>query len=81
MVPSSLPWLLSWRGQVMEGVHWWVSSFKDFFKSTALPEVVKAKDNTPQTVLLTSCRNFLERVERAGAKTVEVSSHTPHGLA
>jgi len=36
----------------------------------ALPEVC-AKPTT-QTVLLESCRQFLLRVERAGAKTVEV---------
>lgn len=61
--------------QVLEGVHQWVGAYKDFFRLIALPEVMSATDKTPQTVLLTSCRNFLERVERAGAKTLEVWQH------
>lgn len=62
--------------QVLEGVHQWVGTYKDFFRVTALPEVMSVQDKTPQTVLLTSCKGFLERVERAGAKTLEVR-HTP----
>lgn len=57
---------------MLEGVHQWVGAYKDFFRVTALPEVMSVQDKTPQTVLLTSCKGFLERVERAGAKTLEV---------
>ncbi len=55
--------------QVLAAVHAWVDTYKEFFKTTALPEVHSKP--TTQTVLLESCRKFLARVERAGAKTIE----------
>jgi hypothetical protein len=55
--------------EVLASVHAWINTYKEFFQSTALPEV-KSKTTT-QTVLLESCRKFLASVERAGAKTVE----------
>lgn len=55
--------------EVLASVHTWVNTYKEFFRSTALPEV--QSKTTTQTVLLESCRKFFARVERAGAKTVE----------
>jgi len=55
--------------EVLASVHTWVNTYKEFFRTTALPEV--QSKTTTQTVLLESCRTFLARVERAGAKTIE----------
>jgi len=47
-----------------------VDSLTDFFKGIIVPEVTSKK--TTYTVVLESCRKFLGKIERAGARTIQV---------
>jgi len=55
---------------VLEAVHRVVDSLTDFFKGIIVPEVTSKK--TTYTVVLESCRKFLGKIERAGARTIQV---------